>query len=238
MAVRTKAQLATDIAGLATGGGNTVAQVRGVFTNLVDSASLNLLEAHMLFNANNVHDIGSDAERARAIYTQTLFVAGEEIQSLAKPPADRLAGFDFSADSVAYFTTGTFLSITGTTLNVTGVEPANSDILKADESDTLTVGFNSTDFDAGTQTTGTFTPNPASGNFQRVINGGAHTLAPPTTSCSIVVQYTNNVSAGAITTSGFTQVTGDAFDTTDGNDFMCVITRCNGFSVLNVTALQ
>lgn len=118
------------------------------------------------------------------------------------------------------------------------VQGFDADTLKADTADTLTAGFDAADFDAGTRATGTETPNPANGNFQRLINGGAFTLAPPATSCCIVLQITNNGSAGAITTTGFTQVTGDAFTTTNADDFMCVITRCNGFSTLNVTALQ
>lgn len=103
---------------------------------------------------------------------------------------------------------------------------------------TLTTGFDSSDHNAGTKSSGTYTPAASDGNFQYAVNGGAHTLAPPATSCSIVVQYTNNGSAGGITTSSFTIVTGDSFTTTNGDDFMCVLTRCNGFSVLNVTALQ
>ncbi len=117
-------------------------------------------------------------------------------------------------------------------------EAADADILKADTADTLTAGFDATDHAAGTKSTGTFTPDPADGNFQTATNGGAHTLAPPGSSCCIVIAYTNNSSAGAITTSGFTQVTGDSFDTTDGNDFLCHVTRCGGFSHLHVTALQ
>lgn len=116
--------------------------------------------------------------------------------------------------------------------------PSMADMLRPDVTATLEVGFNSTDFDAGTKSSGTYTPNPASGNFQKAVNGGAHTLAPPDSSCCIVVQYTNNASAGAITTSGFTMVTGDAFTTTNGHDFLCHLTRCNGFSHLHVTALQ
>jgi hypothetical protein len=77
-------------------------------------------------------------------------------------------------------------------------EAADADILKADTAGTLTAGFNSTDPDPVTVTTGTFTPDPAIRNFQPIINGGAHTLAPPASSCSIVLQYTNNASAGPL----------------------------------------
>lgn len=70
------------------------------------------------------------------------------------------------------------------------------------------------------------------------MNGGAHTLAPPTNNTSMVLQYTNNASAGTITTSGFTIVTGDTISTTNGDDFLFFITKNNGFSHLNVVALQ
>lgn len=98
-------------------------------------------------------------------------------------------------------------------------------------------GFSGTPYNAGTKSSGTFTPDEANGNLQYAVNGGAHTLAPPTNNTSIVVQYTNNASAGAITTSGFTKVTG-LFTTTNGDDFMCYITKLNGFSHLHIQALQ
>jgi hypothetical protein len=110
--------------------------------------------------------------------------------------------------------------------------------LRADAPGNLTAGFTSTPFDAGTQTTGTFTPDPLNGNLQRIINNGAHTLAPPASDCSLIVQYTNGASAGAITTSGFTLVDGALFTTTNGHDFLCYITRVNGFHRLSVAAMQ
>lgn len=101
----------------------------------------------------------------------------------------------------------------------------------------LTVGYSTTPYNAGTKSSGTFTPDEANGGMQYAVNGGAHTLAPPTNNTSMVIQYTNNGSAGAITTSGFTKVSG-AFTTTNGDDFFCYITVCNGFKHLNIQALQ
>jgi len=102
---------------------------------------------------------------------------------------------------------------------------------------TLTGGIAASAYDAGTKTSGTYTPDEGDGHFQYAINGGAHTLAPPTNNCTMIVQYTNNGSAGAITTSGFTYVTG-AFTTTNGDDFMCQIIKNNGFSWLHIEAMQ
>jgi len=118
-----------------------------------------------------------------------------------------------------------------------GVEAADAAILKSDQADTLTVGYDVTTFNAGTQSSGTFTPAPASGNIQRAVNGGAFTLAPPATDCAMIIQITNNASAGVITTSGYTLVEG-SFTTTNADDFMVYITRINGFSLLSIKELQ
>ena len=105
----------------------------------------------------------------------------------------------------------------------------------------LTSGYTITAYDAGTQSSGTFTPVATNGNIQKAVNGGAHTLAVPNVgtgdSVNMVIQYTNNGSAGAITTSGFTKVDG-AFDTTNGNIFFCYITVIGSTKYLNITAMQ
>ena len=109
-------------------------------------------------------------------------------------------------------------------------------------------GASATPYNAGTKASGTYTPDEANANFQYAVNGGAHTLAPPTNNCTLVIQYTNNStmviqytnngSAGTITVSGFTVVDGDTATTTDGHDFFYYITKLNGFSLLTVKALQ
>lgn len=110
-------------------------------------------------------------------------------------------------------------------------------VVRTDTSSTLGVGYLVTSYSAGTKSSGTYTPDPANGNFQYAVNGGAHTLAPPASDCSLVIQYTNNGSAGAVTTSGFTKVTG-SFTTTNGDDFLAYIVRNNSFSHLNIVSLQ
>lgn len=117
-----------------------------------------------------------------------------------------------------------------------------ADVLRKNSSANLTVGFTSTGYPAGTKSSGTFTPDPANGAIQIATNGGAHTLAPPSVgsgnSLTMVIKYTNNGSAGAITTSGFTKVDGDAFTTTNGHIFFCYIAVIDGTSHLNVKAMQ
>lgn len=113
-----------------------------------------------------------------------------------------------------------------------------STYLRSNVSATLTAGFAHTSFNAGTKTSGTFTPAFANGNTQHVINGGAHTLDPPTETCVIRIKYTNNASAGSITTSGFNKVDGTAPSTTDGEQFIAVIEVIDGDSLLTWKALQ
>jgi hypothetical protein len=120
----------------------------------------------------------------------------------------------------------------------TNVQAYNADYLLADVDDVLTAGFGLTDDDDGTKSSGSYTPIYTGGNGKKAVNGGAFTLAPMAASSSLVIQLTNNASAGSITTSGWTVVTGDTLSTTNGDDFLLYCNRINGFSHLHVTALQ
>lgn len=131
---------------------------------------------------------------------------------------------------------GTPVTTTAAELNL--LDGVTGNLLTDAQSDTLTKGFNVTDYDAGTQTGGTYTPDPANGNQQYAVNGGAHTLAPPATSCTMVLHYTNNASAGAVTTSGFALVEGATLTTIDTHEFILNIQVINGKSFLSVRALQ
>ena len=120
----------------------------------------------------------------------------------------------------------------------TDVQAYNADTLFADVDDTLTAGFAATADADGTKTSGTYTPTTAGGNFKTATNGGAHTLAPQTSVSTIVIQYTNDGSAGSITTSGWDKVSGDSLTTTNGHDFMMYLTVIGSFQHLHVVALQ
>lgn len=101
-------------------------------------------------------------------------------------------------------------------------------------------GVTSTADDDGTFSSGTYTPTPVGGNMKRIINGGAFTLAAPTAAgdYTMVIQITNNATAGAITLSGFSRTTGSAFTTTNGHSFLVFITKCNNIELANVVAMQ
>ena len=126
----------------------------------------------------------------------------------------------------------------------TSFEAADSDILRADTIDELAVGYSGATTDGGVQTGGTFSPSPdtSGGGMLHYVNGGAHTLGVPSKNCSLVILMKNNVSAGAVTTSGFTKVDGDPLTTTNSHEFFLYLTRYSDgsttFSSLTVKALQ
>lgn len=121
-------------------------------------------------------------------------------------------------------------------------EPIDTNILRANKHSTLGGGFDSDDEDLGTVTTGTVTLEvdaDTKENTKKLINGGAFTLAPPSTSssCTILLEVTNNASAGAITTTGFTKVDG-AFTTVNGDKFHAFVSKVGSTSYLNIVPLQ
>lgn len=134
----------------------------------------------------------------------------------------------------AWITVGTLNQTTGE------FETAATNSVKDDEDKNLTAGYTATADDDGTKSSGTYTPAPAGGNLKTIVNGGAFTLAAPTATgdYTIIIQMTNNASAGSVTISGFTKQTGDSLTTTDGDDFFLFITKINGFTLLTVQALQ
>jgi len=180
-----------------------------------------------LLAASNLSDIGTAATAFTNI-KQAASVTATGVVELATD-----AETNTGTDTARATTPAGIASIVGSVL-----QAYDADTLKADVADVLTVGFASTIHDAGTKSSGTYTPDEANGNMQKFVNGGAHTLAPPANDCTLVLQQTNNASAGAITTSGFTLVDGDDFTTTDGHDFFLYITNSGTFSLLTVKALQ
>lgn len=103
----------------------------------------------------------------------------------------------------------------------------------------LTGGFTTDTYDNGSQSgSGTLTPSPLNGAIQKCVNHGAWTLAPYTMKPhSMILDITNDGSAGTITTSSFTKKTGDSFDTTNAHKFRCFITYGDAGSHLHVQAM-
>ncbi|MCH9751068.1 MAG: hypothetical protein K0U61_02515, partial [Alphaproteobacteria bacterium] len=120
------------------------------------------------------------------------------------------------------------------------VQAHDAETVKADTDDNFTAGYTATADNDGTQSSGTYTPDPAGGNLKRIVNGGAFTFAAPTASndYTMVVDILNNASAGTITTSGFDFEDGASFTTTNGDRFRCFITKINGVIDMYIRAIQ
>jgi hypothetical protein len=106
------------------------------------------------------------------------------------------------------------------------------------ENQTLTGGVTVTEKDLGTVTGGTTTLDMGDRPMHKYTNGGAHTLDPGTVIGSTLIAITNNASAGAITTSGWTAVVGDDFTTTSGDKFLCSASVSAVGSLLTIQAMQ
>ena len=197
----------------------------------------------------------SAAHAASAIsFTPAGSVAATDVQAAIAEIDGDVAAVDalidaHIADSSAAHAASAISYAGGTGMSATDVEAAidelatekanDSAVVKlAVEDQTLTGGVVVTSKDLGTISSGTVTPDPGDRPMQHYINGGAHTLAPSGNGGSALIDITNNASAGAITTSGFTKVTGDVFTTTNGHKFRCHISVGNGGSLLQVQALQ
>ena len=144
-----------------------------------------------------------------------------------------------NASVIASSNAGSAVNFTTGTKDVVLSEISNSSVLNGLTS-TITVGYSLTPYNGGTQSSGTYTPVPANGNYQYYTNNGAHVLANPASDCAIDILITNGASAGAITFTTFTVSanTGDALTTTNGNRFIVSIRRINAVSTYTIKALQ
>lgn len=106
----------------------------------------------------------------------------------------------------------------------------------------ITAGFTSMAVDDGTKSSGTYAPSPLGGNYRKIINNGAFTLAAPTTanSYNMEIDITNGASAGTITFSGFAAnfPKGDPLTTTSGNKFKLHISKTDAGATAVMEALQ
>lgn len=136
--------------------------------------------------------------------------------------------------------TSTFWNATANdSTNLGGVTSAN--YLRKDATGTVTIGYTVTPYNGGVvSAAGSYTVNPANGNYQYYNANGAHTLTAPSSDCAVDLLITNGTSAGAITFSGFTvgASTGSTYATTSGQRFVISVRRINAISTYSIYALQ
>jgi hypothetical protein len=128
-------------------------------------------------------------------------------------------------------------SLTRVSAGIAAVEGHQITVMDT-ENQPLTGGVTVTEKSLGTITTGTTTLDMGDRPMHSYTNGGAHTLAPGAVIGSTLVAITNNGSAGTITTSGWTKVSGDSFTTTNGHKFLCAASVSAVGSLLTVQAMQ
>ena len=102
----------------------------------------------------------------------------------------------------------------------------------------MTGGVTVTPLNLGTVVSGTLIPDTGACALQYYTNGGAHTLSPGVKTGSYLLDIVNNASAGTITTTGWTFVSGSSFDTTSGHKFRCSASVSQNGSLLVVQAMQ
>ncbi len=116
------------------------------------------------------------------------------------------------------------------------VQAYDADTLKGDvENQSLTGGATVTVKNLGNLSGQTITPDPGDRAIQKITNNGAGTIAPhgSNTGCYLLV-VKNASGAGAITTSGWDDVSGDSFDTTTTSEFLCHCTVVGDFSSMTI----
>jgi hypothetical protein len=192
------------------------------------------VDSNITFDSDGTRDIGTNTVRAGHIYTDNLTVTNAVSVASYTGLLGLTGGTSIDVNTRALLEAR--LSDVTELVETTDTQTLTNKTLTAPVITSPEVSYTS-DND-GTQSSGTYTPAVSGSNIKRIVNGGAFTLGVPSGEGTFAVQVTNNSSAGAITTSGFTAVKGDTLTTTDGDDFMLFITVVNSFSVLNVVALQ
>jgi hypothetical protein len=124
----------------------------------------------------------------------------------------------------------------------TDVQAYDANTMKKNADQAMSAGVTQVVVDDGTKSSGTYTPSPAGGNYRKIANNGAFTLAAPSAanSYNMEIDITNGAAAGAITFSGFVSgyPRGDAITTTNGSKFKLHISKTDAGVTCVVEALQ
>lgn len=125
------------------------------------------------------------------------------------------------------------VAVTVTAAEVNKLDGVSGDVITTATSRNLVAGHTTTTYDAGTKSTGDWTPDPANGQFQKIVNNGAFVLRQPASDTSMVIKITNGASAGAITFDYDIQPAG-SLTTTNGDVALIGIVVVDGTSMVNI----
>lgn len=195
--------------------------------------------ANTFINSSGIKILDTNASHTLGLIVGSNITAD---RTLTITPGDASRTLTIGGDitTAAAFITSGANSLTLTTTGATNVTlPTSGTLASLDvEDQTVTGGARVTSKSLGTQTSGTLTLDPGDRPLQHYTNNGAHTLAPGSNTGSIILDITNGASAGAITTSGWTKVTGDTMATTNALKYRCSAIIGDGGSLLVVQAMQ
>jgi hypothetical protein len=139
---------------------------------------------------------------------------------------------------------------TSTFIGVPMPQQPSGPYLRSDTTAALAAGYTAISSNGGTITGAnqTYTPTPSNTvqNLQFItLNGssltGTFTFAPPGSDCTVIVDVINGGSgavAASLVTSGYTKVTGDAWNGTNGSVFRFFASRIGTRSLLQIQAMQ
>ena len=102
--------------------------------------------------------------------------------------------------------------------------------LLATEDQTLAGGARVTTKDLGNLSGQTITPDPGDRPIQKITNNGAGTIAPGANQGGYLLVVKNASGAGAITLSGWSNVSGDSFSTSTSAEYLCHCVVVGDFS--------
>ncbi len=119
-----------------------------------------------------------------------------------------------------------------TQIATTAFAKAEAAALLSTADQTITGGARVTTLDLGNLTGATITPDPGDRPIQKITNNGAGTIAPGANQGAYLLVVKNTTGAGAITTSGWQDVSGEAFDTTTTSEFLCHCTVVGDFTAM------
>jgi hypothetical protein len=150
----------------------------------------------------------------------TTLIARQIIRTLAVGAG---TGLTVNADDVAL-----------SAASIASLAKADAALLTNTADQVITGGARVTTLDLGNLSGTTITPDPGDRPIQKITNNGAGTISPGSNQGSYLLVVKNTTGAGAITTSGWQDVSGEAFDTTTTSEFLCHCTVVGDFSAMVV----
>lgn len=124
----------------------------------------------------------------------------------------------------------------GGNIVLSGAPVYGEGLLRNNETDTISVGFDHDTYNVGTLSSSFYVPDIANGHKQCFVSEGVLGVNAPAEICDIQCDVINGASAAMADFSDFDKVDGDTIDTTSGNQFKLYISVGPYMSHLTVSA--